>query len=158
MKHLGKLIFVLFLLAGCEDTFDSPPQSLVGVAISTIDTTSTAGTDTLLLTVYGVGQDSLLEDSSEVTKVSLPLTTANQSSFIFTFNSITDTLTIHHENTLMAEDAESGFYYEYRITGVDYTKNRIDSVSIPDSTVTTTWNENIQIYISALPDSTVTDQ
>jgi hypothetical protein len=45
---------------------------------------------------------------------------------------------------------ETGFYYEYKLQSVRFTQNRIDSVEIIDSLVTTKWNENIKLYIHPL--------
>jgi hypothetical protein len=36
------------------------------------------------------------------------------------------------------------------LKSINYTNNRIDSISITDSLVTKKWNENIKLYLSPL--------
>ena len=144
-----KIFFIIFMafsiLNGCDETFDLPPSVYTGVDISYSDEDITSSPT---VSAYGLGIDSLFVDSVITNKISVPLSINDSSTFIFTIDSIIDTLTIHHINTLKEESIESGFYYEYEITSVNYTINRIDSVAIPDSTVTSTWNENLYIYIN----------
>ena len=46
---------------------------------------------------------------------------------------------------------ETGFYYEYKLKSVESTHNRIVSIDITDSLVTTKWHENIKLNIRPLP-------
>lgn len=144
-----KIFFIILtafsILYGCDETFDLPPSVYAGIYISYSDSDITSSPT---ISAYRLGIDSLFIDSVSTNKISVPFSIDDSSTFIFTIDSIIDTLTIYHINTLKEESIESGFYYEYEITNINVTKNRIDSVAILDSTVTSTWNENLNIYIN----------
>jgi len=156
MNHCPLKIFFIILtglslLSGCDETYDLPPSVYSGINLSYSDSLKTISP---VISVYGLGvtgadgKDSLLYDNISTKEISLPFSINNNSAFVLTIDSIIDTLTIYHINTLKEESIESGFYYEYEITSVNFTQNRIDSVAIPDSTVTSVWNENLEIYIN----------
>jgi len=145
LKIFFIILTVLSILNGCDETFDLPPSVYSGIDFSYSDSLITTSPT---ISVYGLGVDSLIVDSVSTNEISVPFSINDSSTFILTIDSIIDTLTIHHINTLKEESIESGFYYEYEITSINYTINRIDSVAIPDSTVTSVWNENLEIYIN----------
>jgi len=156
MNHYPLKIFFIILaglliLSGCDETYDLPPSVYSGIDLSYSDSLITTSP---VISAYGLGvtgadgTDSLLYDSVSTKEISLPFSINDNSAFVLTIDSIIDTLTIYHINTLTEESIESGFYYEYEITSVNFTTNRIDSVAISDSTVTSFWNENLKIYIN----------
>jgi len=156
MNHYPLKIFFFILsglsiLSGCDETYDLPPSVYSGIDLSYSNSLKTTSP---VISVYGIGvtgadgKDSLLYDSISTKEISLPFSINDNSAFVLTIDSITDTLTIYHTNTLTEESIESGFYYKYEITSVNFTTNRIDSVAIQDSTVTSVWNENLEIYIN----------
>jgi len=144
-----KILFIILtglsILNGCDETFELPPSVYSGINFAYSDSSKTTSP---IISAYGLGIDSLLVDSVSTKKISLPFSVNDNSAFVLTIDSIIDTLTIYHTNTLTEESIESGFYYEYKITSINFTTNRIDSVAIPDSTVTSIWNENLEIYIN----------
>lgn len=147
-KFVYSLIFVLLLFA-CEEVFDPPPQALLEVSIENVDTLITTKPK---VSVYGVGmEDSIWIYQEQTNDFLLPLSSAETSSFVVLLDSIADTLTIYHENTLIFESAETGFYNQFKILDVEHTFNRIDDYEVTDSVVTTNWHENIQLYINSLP-------
>jgi len=81
----------------------------------------------------------------------LPMTIKDTTRFIIWLDSKSDSITFVHETTRKYDSMETGFYYEYKLQSVRFTQNRIDSVEIIDSLVTTKWNENIKLYIHPLP-------
>ena len=147
------IIAVILAVVGCEETFDSPPHVTAGVVFSY---TSGAG-DVPQISVSGLGMDSLLVRNERTEEISLPLSLAENSTFVLLIDSIADTLTIYHTNTLNYESVESGFYHDYTITDVKHTYNRIESTEILNDTVTTSWNENIELYLNDLPSDTGTN-
>jgi len=154
MKQLFSAILIFLILAGCKETFDTPPQAQLVVKVSyTSETTS----EVPVISAYGAGQDSIWIYQETTSEFNLPLSINESSSFVVLFDSIPDTLTIFHESTLNYESIESGFYYEYWIKNIRHTYNRIDSVVVLDSAVTQFWNENIELYINDLPADTNTD-
>lgn len=146
-KPIYSLLLLVWLLA-CEDNFEEPPQALLEV---TIVSTDTLDTSIPLVSAYGVGMDSLWVDQVQASMFRLPLSTQTSSSFVLLLDSIADTLTIFHENELMFESAETGFYHQHKIIDIEHTFNRIDDYEVTDSLVTKNWNENIQLYVNPLP-------
>jgi hypothetical protein len=145
---------IILAIAACEETFDKPPRSEL---VARVKFSSGAENADPFISVYGVGQDSIWISQVQTKEFNLPLSTLESSSFVVLFDSIADTLTIVHENTINYESVESGFYYEYWIKDISYTFNRIDSLVVLDSAVTQTWNENITLYITDLPADTGTE-
>jgi len=156
MNHSPLKIFFIIVAAfsilnGCDETFDLPPSVYSGIKFSYSDSSKTTSP---IISAYGLGvvgingADSLLYDSVSTNEISVTFSLNDSSAFVFTIDSLTDTLTVYHTNTLIEESIESGFYYEYEITSINFTTNRIDSVAISDSTVTSVWNENLEIYIN----------
>jgi len=104
--------------------------------------------------VLGVGLDSLFYKDESLSVVTLPLSNDSQTSFLFSLDAVVDTIRIKHENVLQYGSMESGFYYNYILKEIGFSKNRIDSIQISDSLVTKTWHENIKIYIRPLSTGT----
>ncbi len=102
------------------------------------------------ITLLGVGLDSLLFREESMFDVLLPLTIKDTTRYIIWVDSKSDSITFVHETTQKYASMESGFYYEYKLRSVIFTHNRIDSIKIVDSLVTTKWNENIKLYIHPL--------
>jgi hypothetical protein len=148
MKRTVHILLLLVLAIACNESFDAPPKALLEVSLVNVDTLDTSSP---LITVYGVGLDSIWIDSIETNTFRLQLGTELSSSFVLLLDSIADTLTIFHENELIFESAESGFYYQYKIQDIEHTFYRIDDYEITDSLVTKNWHENIQLYINPLP-------
>ncbi len=148
MKRLLYLIFILMIFAACKEVFEAPPQSLLQASFYHSETKKAVSS---LITVQGVGSDSLWVDETAMTEVLLPLTITDTTRFIIWLDSKSDIITFVHETTRKYDSMETGFYYEYKLQSVRFTQNRIDSVEIIDSLVTTKWNENIKLYIHPLP-------
>ena len=146
LKIYFLILIGLPLLFGCDETFDLPPYVYVGAEISYLN--STYSDSTFYFSLRRLGTDSLLVDNTTSGELSFPLSTNDSSTYILTIDAIIDTMTVYHKNTLIEESIESGFYYEYEIISINFTKNRIDSIAIPDSTITSIWNENLEIYIN----------
>ena len=148
MKRLLYLIFILMIFAACKEVFEAPPQSLLQASFYNSTTKKSVSS---LITVQGVGSDSLWVDETNMTEVLLPLTITDTTRFIIWLDSKSDIITFVHKTTRKYDSMETGFYYEYKLQSVRFTQNRIDSVEIIDSLVTTKWNENIKLYIRPLP-------
>ena len=106
-----------------------------------------------VVTVLGVGRDSLLADQQTTPNVLLPLTLLDTTRYIIWLDSKADSITFVHQTIQKYASVETGFYYEYKLLSVRFTNTRIDSLIIIDSLVTIKWNENIKLYIHPLPDS-----
>ncbi len=154
MRKFLTIGILVLAVAACEETFDTPPTSLLVVDVKY---SSGSTSDVPLISLYGLGNDSVLISAEETSQFYFPLSTAESSSFVILFDSIYDTLTVVHQNIINYESIESGFFYEYKINAINHTLNRIESVVVLDSAVTQIWNENITLYINDLPSDNVTE-
>lgn len=148
MKKTLYILGLIVLAIACEESFEPPPKALLEVKLVNADTLDKS---VPVVTAYGVGLDSIWIDSVKTTSFRLQLGTESSSSFVLLFDSVADTLTIFHENELIFESAETGFYYQYKILDIEHTLHRIDDYEVTDSVVTKKWHENIQLYINPLP-------
>ncbi len=148
MKKLTLLISYLIVFAACKEVFDIPPQSRIK---ATLYNSTTKKTIDPVITIKPVGYDSLFYDNDESNgSFVLPLSPEQTTSFRVTFDSVIDTITFSHSTNTQYESMETGFYYEYTLKQVYFTKNRISSIQITDSLVTNILHENIKIYIRPL--------
>ena len=150
MKRVVYLIFFLIAAVACKEVFEAPPQALLK---ATLLNSTTKNAITSVVTARGIGLDSILYKDSTLTVLILPLSPTNESSFRVSFDSINDTITFTHEASMKYASMETGFYNEYKLKSIGFTKNRIDSIQITDSLVTKTWHENIKLYLRPLPAS-----
>lgn len=148
MKQVKIMLLLLMAFAACKEVFETPPQSLVEVAVAYSDGKQTGSP---AISVQGVDRDSIWIYQVKTKQFRLPLSLYDSSSFVVLFDSIPDTLTIYHDTKLSYESMESGFFTEHFITGIKHSWNRIDSLMVVDSTVNQFWHENIRLYIANLP-------
>ncbi len=128
----------------CREVFEAPPQALLK---ATILNSTTNKSVTPVVTALGIGLDSLFYKEQSLSELILPLSPNDTTSFVISFDSTIDTVTFVHETTMKYASMETGFYYEYKLRNIDFSKNKIDSILITDSLVTKTWHENIKLYI-----------
>jgi hypothetical protein len=131
----------------CKEVFEAPPQALLKAALLN---SSTEKTYTSTVTIKGIGIDNTLYKDSSLTEILFPLSTKETSKFLVSFDSVEDTITFIYETMMKYASMEAGFYNEFKLHGITFSKNRIDSIAITDSLVTKTWNENIKLYIRPL--------
>jgi len=147
MKQLLYLICFLLVVTACKEEFEAPPKALVQL---TLLNSSTKGTISAKTTVLGKGQTTPWINDSTVSKILLPLSSNESTCFRVSFDSKVDTITFYHSTTLKYASMESGFYNEYKLRSIVNTHNRIDSIQIRDSLITTNWHENIKLYLHPL--------
>lgn len=147
MKRLFYLILLLTIVTACKEVFEAPPQALLQASFYH---STTKRTMSPIVTVMGIGSDSLLYNEEIASNVLLPLSRTDTSHFMIWIDSKSDSISFIYTTTQKYASMESGFYYEYKLRSIGFSQNRIDSVEIKDSLVTTKWNENIKIYIHPL--------
>lgn len=138
---------------GCLDNKNSLPKagfysSVTGEAVSVSG-----------LSVGGVGapHDSLLLRDGTVSEIYLPFRAASTDvSYRFAValapgDTISDEVTFEYETTPYFVSEECGAMYRYRITGVWFDGNLIDSVAVTDSLITNVDAERIKIYLYGSP-------
>jgi len=144
MKRFLYLICILTVAMACKEVFEPPPQALLQ---ATFYNSSTKLAMSSLVLAQGVGIDSPVFRDSVRFNMLFPLTIKDTTRYIIWLDSKSDSITFIHETKQKYASMETGFYYEYKLRSVRFTKNRIDSIKIVDSLITTKWNENIKLYI-----------
>lgn len=150
MKRFVYLVGFLLLAVACKETFEAPPQSLL---VASLYNSVTNKTIEPLTTVQGVDNRMALFGDTAISTILFPLTFKDTTRYLVWLDATSDSLTFVHQAFKKYDSVETGFYYEYKLLSVRFTTNRIDSVKITDSLVTTKWNENIKLYIHPLPGS-----
>lgn len=147
MKRVVYLILILIAVAACKEVFEAPPQALLK---ATLLNSNAGGTVSPIVSIRGIGIETYLFKDTALSVLNLPLSANTKSSFLVSFDSITDTIDFTYETSMKYASIETGFYNEYKLQSIDFTKNRIDSILITDSLVTKTWHENIKLYLRPL--------
>ena len=155
MKQFFYLISILLIINACKEVYEPPPRSLVnGMFFSVVDTgkihTRMEKAISPSIIAQGVGLDNYLLNDSVSSNILLPLTIKDTTRYIIWLDTHSDSITFIHQTTQKFNSLETGFYYEYKLRAIRFTHNRIDSIKIVDSLVTTKWNENIKLYIHPL--------
>jgi hypothetical protein len=148
MMRVVYLIFILIAAIACKEVFEAPPQALLK---ATLLNSTTKKSISSVVTAHGYGVDSILYKDSTLTELILPLSANNKTIFLISFDSTIDTITFTHETSMKYASMETGFYNEFKLKSINFTKSRIDSIQITDSLVTKTWHENIKLYLRPLP-------
>jgi len=148
MKRVVYLIVILITAVACKEVFEAPPQALLKAMLLN-STTGEATSSTV--SIRGIGLETYLFKDTALSILNLPLSANNKSSFQISFDSKIDTITFIHKDSMKYASMDTGFYNEYKLKSINFTKNRIDSILISDSLVTKTWHENIKIYLRPLP-------
>jgi hypothetical protein len=143
MKQIYLILLLIFATA-CKEVFEAPPQALLQ---ATLLNSNTGGTTTPTVSIRGIGIEPYLFKDTTLSALYLPLSANNVSGFLITFDSISDTVTFTYDTSLKYASMESGFYNEYKLRRIVFSKNKIDSILIADSLVTKTLHENIKLYI-----------
>jgi len=151
MKQLLYLICILIVVTACKEVFEVPPQAMIQASF--LDS-STKKILKSTVTVQGIGRDSLWVYETNLSAIMLPLSVNDTTSYFISFDSKIDKISFIHTSSIKYASMETGFYYEYKLKTIDYSHNRIDSIQITDSLITTKWHENIKLYIRPLPAGT----
>ena len=147
MKRVVYLLLILITAAACKEVFEAPPQALLK---ATLLNSNAGGTVSPIVSIRGIGIETYLFKDTALSVLNLPLSANTKSSFLVSFDSVTDTIDFTYETSMKYASIETGFYNEYKLKSIDFTKNRIDSILITDSLVTKTWHENIKLYLRPL--------
>ncbi len=133
----GLLLVALLMLAACS-SLDCPLNNVVYCKwklqgrVTTLDDT---------LTIYSArnttGDTILINQQVSTDSFSLPMSYSNpQDVLVFCCNTVRDTVWVSKEDHPHFESVDCGVNYFHTITGVDYTRNAIDSITINHKEVT----------------------
>ncbi len=151
------LVIIIPLLFSCKDSpCDVNTSSLLQVGFYAYPRKAVKPDTLDTLSIYGMGKTGyfLYKDSSS-SSIYLPLSmNVNSSSFIIysiikrkgISDSLTDTLTLNYNRHLQYISKECGFATIFKITNVNVTRHFFDSLSVTNTTVTTSYGENIRIF------------
>jgi hypothetical protein len=148
MKRLFYLISFLVALSACKEVYEAPPQALVEAKFFDAVTAKAIFSS---ITVQGIGVETSWVKDTLLEGIILPLSPAETTRFLISFDSTVDTLTFFHETFKKYDSMETGFYYDFKIKSIESTHHRIVSIQIIDSLVTKDWHENIELYLRPLP-------
>ncbi len=141
------LIAILFIAACSQDETCREKRDVnLKAGFFRFETTTSAGIDSL--TVYGLGQDSLLYDNKKsLSKIALPLNNSDvQSIYEMKFNEVLDTLFILHTNTEHFISYPCGTVITYQIDTVFSTNHYIKAIKIQYHDINTTDVQHLQIF------------
>jgi len=147
---IGATVSGLFLLNSCEpDTACKLSRNVeLHISFKTWSDGTLQDTSISDLSIFGISrEDSLLYDKSSVETVSLPLNPSSDSvSFVFTQNEQHDTLLLTYNREIYMLSIECGFITRYKIISASVRGQMADSLSIPESLVSTDDVTNINLY------------
>lgn len=150
MRRFIISLALLLSLFACKEVYEIPPKSLVQVSLLNSVTNKSI---TSKITVWGEGINSLWIQDLSANTFMIPLSMNEKSKFIIKFDDSIDTLTINSSIIARYESIETGFYNDFKIKSIHFSKSRIKQVTITDSLITKNWHENIKLYISPLSTS-----
>jgi hypothetical protein len=148
MKYIIALIIGLLFFSCATDVCNQKSTWPVQASFYKI---SSLNKDSLVfmdgLTLKGENNDSSLYSNENKNKVEFPLTApAGSSTYIFKIQSLSDTVTIYHSNTLYLISKQCGYGYQQVIDSVVYTQNVLNKITWKVPQVDKNDKENIQIY------------
>jgi hypothetical protein len=126
-------------------------ESLVGADILTLDEQGSKIDSTLSnFSAYAnERRDSLLYDSAQnVNSLLIPLCPdKDKCTYIFSIDSLKDTLQFYYTRDFKLVSQDCGFQAVYELDTIHFTKWNIDSVSIINSTVQSSDEKHLEIYL-----------
>lgn len=142
-QNTGIRLNVVLLGDSLRQSTDSARLAKDSLAMDTIRFSSVTG-----LEIHGLGRDSILYTEDEVLSlVKLPLRPDSlHSDFVFTYNGLTDTLTILHQNDMQFISLACGCMVFHTIDDVSGSRTFIDSVDILNTLVGTSNDQHLRIY------------
>lgn len=159
MQKVIGAIAVALLVCACS-SIDCPIQNTVYTTYKVYNRSEKVDTLRDTLTVYSKrveGTDSVfLNKDIKVTDFSLPISyTADADTLFFQFKNVNsiifnDTVTVSKTNTPHFESVDCSPSFFHTLTGLKYTKNRIDSIAIKNTTVSyDASKEHFHIYLKS---------
>ena len=159
MQKIIGAIAIALLVCACS-SIDCPIQNTVYTTYKIYNKVEKVDTLRDTLTVYSKrveGTDSVfINKDIKVTNFSLPISyMADADTLVFEFKNVKsiilkDTVTVSKTNTPHFESVDCSPSYFHNLTGVKYTKNKIDSIVIKNTTVSyDASKEHFHIYLKS---------
>jgi len=142
-QSTGIRLNVVFMCDSLRPSTDSARVAKDSLAMDTIRFSTIKG-----LEIHGLDRDSILYTEDEVLSlIKLPLRPDSlHSDFVFSYNGLTDTLTIHHQNDMQFISLACGCMVFHTLDGVSGSRTFIDSVDILNTVVTTSNDEHLRLF------------
>lgn len=150
---MAAIVFVALLPQSCNTSGCTENQSalpLAGFYSSSGTAISVSGFD--IIGVGAPGDSALYTAGQARSEIYLPFrSTASSTAFLFNYQAdsvttVTDRVEFSYTSEPYFASEECGAMYRYRITGLSYTRNLIDSIGITDSLITNFNAQRIHIY------------
>lgn len=155
-KHiLYAALTTLFIFASCEEGYDCGIENVaynkIGFYCVSDDNKESKYEfpDTLSVSLMVNGIDSIVVNHIfNIDNLKLPMSYTNEcDTVIFHYaEDHTDTIYVKHENIQFYISMECGTVMYHKLTGIEHTKNYIDSVVIANKNVKFDYDENIKVY------------
>lgn len=154
MRKLLILLVALLTFWACNNDSECRQERYVAMEVKLFQTKFDAEEETYIvsnfmpdsISVYGVGNDSILYNGG-IEKIKLPLRkTANLSQYVFYVNGRYDTIKVLHENIDNYLSMECGCVVFANINEVTHTNNAIDSAIIRVPEVINVSTTHVEIY------------
>ena len=123
------------------DFLDSKTHAAVTLTDgATVTGISVVDGETLVDTVYNLAQSTM----------SLPLSYTDRTTYVMHYSeTLRDTIELTHKNIPFVSDIECGTMMHYRVEGLRYTTNALDSVVLINPEITNEERKNFNIYYRA---------
>ncbi|MBQ9339649.1 MAG: hypothetical protein IJS13_04860 [Paludibacteraceae bacterium] len=153
------LVLTLVVLSGCELDKECRQDMRVRVGLRLTGDSLRLSADSITyehvqynnvgpMTIHGIGSDSLLADSADVSSIYLPLRKdADSSMYAIEYDGETDTLTITYSRQETFVSLACGCAVFATIDTAYCTTTNIDSIKIANSNVTTQQETHIEVFV-----------
>ena len=144
------MIGILFLMGSCEEDQICDENARTYLNAGFYKAEEGALQDSVLnnLKIRAIGMDSLIYDSSGISKIKLPLDYGNsQTSFLMINDSVSDTLRFTYDKKMIFISYQCGFAPTYNLLSTTNSYHGIDSAIIINSKIETLDEENLRIYL-----------
>ena len=139
---IASTLWVSCATEGCyEDT-----EAFLSVNLYVTDAQMQTSIDSL--TVYGTGRaDSMIYQNAILKTLTLPMDpSATTCGFVISNGTITDTITVTYSGKYHFISKPCGYTYLYNVSGVRFTRNRLDNVLVINNDVGLYAKENLRAF------------
>jgi Family of unknown function (DUF6452) len=137
---------ILFILSCTPESCFEETSALLKATFYKAGSNTPNTADTL--TVYGIGNDSLIYDKAlKVSTIKLPLDASSRTSgFVIKINEITDTLIFTYSSYPHLISKECGITFFYNLESYSVNGTKIDTIIFRNNKITNLNEENIRIF------------
>lgn len=149
LKLLGFVVLILLVSCDNEEVCTQNVRSTLNAGFYKVVEGEAVDSVMNWVTVSAIGLgENIMTDSNGVKKIAFPLNFENNNTiFVITNDSITDTLSVFYDVSLNFVSYECGFAPVFGISNIMFTGNGFDSIHIIKPIAEPSEDENIKIYL-----------